>query len=338
MAAPEPSGASMRRREFIKVIGAAIAWPLAARAQQGDRIRVIAVILGYAETDPETKLRIAAFRLGLEKRGWSEGRNIRIHYFFAPADMIKEGVTKEAVALRPEVILVHGTTIAAAIQRESQEIPVVFVNVSDPVGSGFIKNMARPGANLTGVMQYEPGIVSKWLSMLKEIAPRTERVAVLANPRSSPFDYFLGAARAGAASLALEILPSPVENSPADIERVLDVLGRTPNSGFVATPDTTTTVHRDIIVALAAKHRLPAVYAFQFFVQAGGLMSYGVDPNENYRLGAAYVDRILRGDKPAELPVQAPTRFEMAVNVRAAKAIGLTMPPGLIVAADEVIE
>ena len=306
----------MRRREFIKVIGAATAWPLAARAQQGDRIRVIAVILGYAETDPETKLRIAAFRLGLEKRGWSEGRNIRIHYFFAPADMIKEGVAKEALALRPEVILVHGTTIAAAMQRESQEIPVVFVNVSDPIGSGFIKNMARPGANLTGVMQYEPGIVSKWLSMLKEIAPRTERVAVLANPKSSPFDYFLSAAQAGAASLALEILPSPVENSPADIERV----------------------HRDIIVALAAKHRLPAVYAFQFFVQAGGLMSYGVDQNENYRLGAAYVDRILRGDKPAELPVQAPTRFEMVVNVKAAKAIGLTIPPGLIVAADEVIE
>ena len=187
-------------------------------------------------------------------------------------------------------------------------------------------------------MQYEPGIVSKWLSMLKEIAPRTERVAVLANPKSSPFDYFLSAAQAGAASLALEILPSPVENSPADIERVLDALGRTPNSGFVATPDTTTTVHRDIIVALAAKHRLPAVYAFQFFVQAGGLMSYGVDQNENYRLGAAYVDRILRGDKPAELPVQAPTRFEMAVNVKAAKAIGLTIPPGLLVAADEVIE
>jgi putative tryptophan/tyrosine transport system substrate-binding protein len=329
----------MRRREFITLIGGATAaWPLAARAQQLDRIRHIAVIFGYAETDPETKLRIAALRLGLEKRGWSEGRNIRIHYFFAPADMIKEGVAKETVAIHPEVILAHGTTIAAAVQRESREIPVVFVNVSDPIGSGFITNMARPGANLTGVMQYEPGIVSKWLLMLKEIAPRTERVAVLANPKSSPFDYFLSAARAAAVSLALEIVPSPVENSPADIERVFDTLARTPNSGFVATPDTTTTVHRDIIVALAAKHRLPAVYAFQFFVQAGGLMSYGVDPNENYRLGAAYVDRILRGDKPAELPVQAPTRFETSVNIKAAKAIGLAIPPGLLVAADEVIE
>src|SRR5262245_5853326 len=329
----------MRRRDCIRVVvGASAAFPLAARALQPDRIRRIAGILGYAETDPETKLRIAAFRLGLEKRGWSEGRNIRIHYFFAPADMIKEGIAKETVAIHPEVILAHGTTIAAAIQRESREIPVVFVNVSDPIGSGFITNMARPDANLTGVMQYEPGIVSKWLSMLKEIAPRTERVAVLANPKSSPFDYFLSAARAAAASLALEIVPSPVENSPADIERVLDALGRTPNTGFVATPDTTTTVHRDILVALAAKYRLPAVYAFQFFVQAGGLMSYGVDPNENYRLGAAYVDRILRGDKPAELPVQAPTRFETSVNVKAAKAIGLAIPPGLLVAADEVIE
>jgi putative ABC transport system substrate-binding protein len=329
----------MRRREFITLLGGgAVAWPLAARAQQDDRIRLIAVILGYAETDPETKSRIAAFRLGLEKRGWSEGRNIRFHYFFAPADMPKQKVVKETVALRPEVILAHGATIAAAVQRESQGIPVVFVNVSDPIGSGFITNLARPGANLTGVMQYEPGIVSKWLSMLKEIAPRMERVAVVANPKSSPYDYFLSAARAAAASLALEIVPSPIENSPADIERVLDALGRTPNSGFVAIPDTTTILHRDIIIALAAKHRLPAVYAFGFFVQAGGLMSYGVDQNENYRLGAAYVDRILRGDKPAELPVQAPTRFEMLVNVKAAKAIGLTIPPGLLVAADEVIE
>jgi ABC-type uncharacterized transport system substrate-binding protein len=328
----------MRRREFIKVIGSAPAWPLAARAQQGDRIRPIAVVLGYAESDPETNSRIAAFRLGLEKRGWSEGRNIRIHYFFAPADMTKQKVAKETVALRPEVILAHGATIAAAVQRETQEIPVIFVNVSDPIGSGFIKSMARPGANLTGVMQYEPGIVSKWLSMLKEIAPRMERVAVVANPKSSPYDYFLSAAQAAAASLALEIVPSPIENSPADIERALDVLGRTPNSGFVATPDTTTILHRDLIIALAAKHRLPAVYAFGFFVQAGGLMSYGTDQNENYRLAASYVDRILRGDKPAELPVQAPTRFEMSVNVKAAKTIGLTIPPGLLVAADEVIE
>ena len=312
--------------------------PLAARAQQGERMRLIAVILGYAETDPETKSRIAAFRLGLEKRGWSEGRNIRIHYFFAPADVPKQKIVREAVALRPEVILVHGTTIAAVAQRESQEIPVVFVNVSDPIGSGFITNLARPGANLTGVMQYEPGIVSKWLSMLKEFAPRMERIAVVANPKSSPYDYFLSAARAAAASLALEIVPSPIEDSPADIERVLDALGRTANSGFVATPDTTTVVHRDIIIALAAKHRLPAVYAFGFFVKAGGLMSYGTDQNENYRLGAAYVDRILRGDKPADLPVQAPTKFETAVNLKTAKALGLTVPSGLLVAADEVIE
>jgi putative ABC transport system substrate-binding protein len=329
----------MRRREFIGLFGGVAAWPLAARAQQGDRIRLIAVILGYTETDPETKSRIAAFRLGLEKRGWSEDRNIRIRYFFvAPGDMAQQKIIKETVALRPELILAHGTSIAAAVQHESQEIPVVFVSVSDPIGSGFITNMARPGANLTGVMQYEPGIVSKWLSMLKEIAPRMERAAVVANPKSSPYDYFLRAARAAAASLALEILPSPIENSPADIERVLDALGRTPNSGFIAAPDTTTILHRDTIIALAAKHRLPAVYPYGFCVQAGGLMSYGTDQNENFRLGAAYVDRILRGDKPAELPVQAPTKFETSVNLKTAKALGLTVPPGLLVAADEVVE
>lgn len=329
----------MRRREFIKFIGIGAALPFAARAQQGDRTRRIGVLLGYAETDPETKLRLGAFRLGLEKRGWFEGRNIRVDYRFVTASVTQRNtLVKELVALHPEVILAHSTPVAAVVQRETHEIPVVFVNVSDPVGAGFVVSLARPGANLTGVLQYEPGIVSKWLSMLKEIAPRMQRVALVANPTTSPYDYFLGAARAAAASLALEMLPSPIENSAKDIERVLADLGGQSNIGLLVTPDNTTIQHRDLIISLAAKHRLPAVYPFDYFVKAGGLMSYGTDQDDNFRLAASYVDRILRGDKPAELPVQAPTRFQTSVNVRAAKAIGLTVPPGLLVAADEVIE
>lgn len=245
---------------------------------------------------------------------------------------------KELLALHPEVILAHSTPVAAAVQHETHEISVVFVNVSDPVGAGFITSLARPGANLTGVLQYEGGIVSKWLSMLKEIAPGMQRVALVANPTTSPYDYFLNAARTAADSLALEILPNPIKNSADDIKRVLEVLGGEQNIGLLVTPDNTTIQYRDLIISLAAKHHLPAVYPFDYFVKAGGLMSYGTDQDDNFRLAASYVDRILRGDKPAQLPVQAPTKFQTTVNVRTAKALDLTVPPGLLVAADEVIE
>lgn len=329
----------MRRREFISLLGGAATWPFVARAQQGDHVRRIGALLGYAESDPETKSRIAAFRLGLQKRGWSEGRNIQVDYRFVPANITERTtLVKELLALHPEVILAHSTPVAAAVQHETHEIPVVFVNVSDPVGAGFITSLARPGANLTGVLQYEGGIVSKWLSMLKEIAPGMQRVALVANPTTSPYDYFLSAARTAAASLALEILPNPIKNSADDIKRVLEVLGGEQNIGLLVTPDNTTIQYRDLIISLAAKHHLPAVYPFDYFVKAGGLMSYGTDQDDNFRLAASYVDRILRGDKPAELPVQAPTKFQTTVNVRTAKALGLTVPPGLLVAADEVIE
>jgi putative ABC transport system substrate-binding protein len=327
----------MRRREFITLVGGAAAWPFTARAQQG--VRCIGVLMGYAESDPETKLRIAAFRAGLAKRGWSEGHNIQIDFRFSAATASQQTtLAKELLALHPEVVLAHTTTVVAAVQRENQGTPVVFVGVSDPIGSGFVTSLARPNGNLTGVMQYEQGIVSKWLSMLKEIAPRIERVALVANPKTSPYDYFLGAARAAASSLAIEIVPSPIENSATDIERVLDALGREPNIGMLVPGDSTAVVRRDLIIALAAKYRLPAVYPFGYFIPAGGLMSYGIDQNDVFRLAASYVDRILRGDKPAELPVQAPTRFEMALNLKAAKAMDLKVPPALIVAADEVIE
>jgi putative ABC transport system substrate-binding protein len=330
----------MQRREFITVLGgAAVAWPLSLHAQQGARKRRIGILMGYAESDPETKLRIAAFRAGLAKRGWSEGHNIQIDYRFSAATESQQtALAKELLALHPEVVLAHTTTVVAAVQRESQETPVVFVGVSDPIGSGFVTSLARPNANLTGVMQYEQGIVSKWLSMLKEIAPHIERVALVANPKTSPYNYFLSAARVAAPSLSMEIVPSPIENSATDIERVIDAHGRQPNIGMLLPADSTAVVRRDLIVALAAKYRLPAVYPFGYFVPAGGLMAYGIDQNDMFRLAASYVDRILRGDKPAELPVQAPTRFEMALNLKAAKALGLRVPSGLIVAADEVIE
>ena len=329
----------MKRREFITLLGGAAAtWPLAARAQQPDRMRRIGMLIGYAEDDPETKMRLAAFRQRLEKRGWSEGRNVQIEIRFAAASADKyEPLAKELVATQPDVILAHTTQVAAALQRESRQIPIVFVNVSDPIGAGFVTSLARPGGNITGVLQYEAGVVGKWLGMLKEIAPRLERVALVGNPKTSPYDYYLRAAEAAAPLLAIKMVSSPVETA-ADIEHAINSFAGAPNGGLLLPADATVVIHRDLIISLAAKHKLPAVYAFHFMVAAGGLMSYGIDQVDTFRVAASYVDRILRGDKPADLPVQAPTKFETTVNVRTAKALGITVPPGLLVAADEVIE
>ena len=329
----------MQRREFIMLLGgAAVAWPLAARAQQADRVRRVGVLMGYAEDDPETKARLAAFRQRLEKRGWSEGRNVHIEARFAASTSSKyEPLAKELVATQPDVILAHTTPVTAALQRESRVIPIVFVNVSDPIGSGFVANLARPGGNFTGVLQYEASVVGKWLAMLKEIAPGLERVALLANPKTTPYDYFVRAAEAAATLLAIKLVPSPVATA-ADIEHAIESFAGVPNGGLLLPPDGTTILHRDLLIALAARHKLPAVYAFNFFVAAGGLMSYGTDQDDVFRLAASFVDRILRGDKPADLPVQAPTKFETSINVRTAKQLGIAIPPGLLVAADEVIE
>jgi ABC-type uncharacterized transport system substrate-binding protein len=328
----------MRRRKFIALLAGATAWPLTARAQQADRVRRIGVLIGYTEDDPETKARLAAFRQRLEKRGWTEGRNVHIETRFAGSDSSKyEPLAKELVATQPDVILAHTTRVAAALQRESRVIPIVFVNVSDPIGSGFVASLARPGKNFTGVLQYEASVVGKWLAMLKEIEPRLERVAFVANPKTTPYDYFLRAAEAAAPALSVKMVSSPVATA-ANIEQAIESFAGTPNGGLLLPPDGTTILHRDLVIALAARHKLPAVYAFDFFVAAGGLMSYGIDQDDNFRLAASYVDRILRGDKPADLPVQAPTKFETIVNLGAAKAIDLTIPPGLLVAADEVIE
>jgi ABC-type uncharacterized transport system substrate-binding protein len=329
----------MQRRSFLTLFGsAAAAWPLAARAQQPGRMRRIGVLLGLAEGDPELQAWLAAFRQGLERLGWSEGRNVRIDYRFAAASAERAQVlAKELATLQPDVILATNAPVAAALQRETRVIPIVFVAVSDPIGSGFIASLARPGGNLTGLLQYEASIIGKALAMLKEIAPGLTRAALVANSKVSPYDYFLRAAEALAPSLAIELVPTHVENA-ADIERVVDLFARVPNGGLVLPTSSTTILHRNLIIALAARHRLPAVYFGRFFVAAGGLMSYGIDRPDMYRQAATYVDRILRGEKPADLPVQAPVKYETIINLKTAKALGLTVPDLMIVRADEVIE
>jgi putative tryptophan/tyrosine transport system substrate-binding protein len=287
------------RRAFITLLGGAAAWPLAARAQQAGGTRRVGVLAAQAEDDPDMKARLAGFRQGLEKLGWLERRNVSIDTRFAAGRAGRfQVLSKELVALQPDVILAHTTPVAAALQRESRTIPIVFVSVSDPIGSGFVASLARPGGNLTGVLQYEASITGKWLGMLKEIAPGLARAALLANPKTTAYDYFRRSAEALAPSLAIELVPSPVENA-TDIERAIESFARAPNGGLVLPPDSTTLLHRDLIISLANRNRLPTVYALRAYVTAGGLMSYDTDQVDVLRKAAIYVDRILRGAKPA---------------------------------------
>jgi putative ABC transport system substrate-binding protein len=329
----------MRRRKFISLLGsAAAAWPLTARAQQPGGMRRVGVLSALAEDDPEMRASLAAFRQGLDRLGWWEGRNVRIDYRFAHANVDQhQALATELVALQPDVILAHTTPVAAALARESRTIPIVFLYVSDPVGSGFVASLARPDRNLTGLLLYEASITGKWLAMLREIAPGLTRAAFMANPKTTPYDYFLRAAEAAAQSLAIELVPSRVETA-ADIERAIESFARVPNGGLVLPPDFTTSLQSDLIIALAARHRLPAVYSVRFFVANGGLMSYGVaSSGDNYRIAATYVDRILRGDKPADLPVQVPVKYETVLNLKTAKALGITIPESILLQANDVI-
>ena len=259
----------MRRREFVGLL-ATVSAPLGASAQPAERMRRIGVLVGLAENDPEMKQRLAGFRQGLEKLGWSEGVNVRIDYRFAPAGTQAHLLARELVALQPDVILAQSTPATAALKPETSTIPIVFAGVADPIGSGFVASLSRPGGNLTGLLQYEEGITGKWLAMLKEIAPNLTRAALLANPKTAAFDYFLRSAKTRAPSLAIEVVPIPIENAN-DIERSIEGFAREPNGGLVLPPDTTTVIHRDLIITLAAQHRLPAVYALRVFVAAGGL-------------------------------------------------------------------
>ena len=328
----------MKRREFITLLGgAAAAWPLAARAQQPSGMRRIGVFMSVPADDARVLLQ--AFRQELERLSWSPERDIHIDYRFeaGKSDLILP-LSRELVGLQPDVIVGQSTKITAALQRETRAIPVVFNHVSDPIGSGFVASLARPGGNLTGVLLYESGIVGKWLAMLKEIAPRLTRVALVGNPNTSPFEYFRGAAEATAGPLALTLVPTIIENNDADIERAIDTFASEPDGGLMVFPDPIVTARRDLLISLAARYRLPAVYPWGSYVHAGGLMSYGTDAIDIFRLSASYVDRILRGSNPAQLPVQTPTKYETVVNLKTAKAIGFEVPPSLLVRADNVIE
>ena len=279
----------MKRRTFIALLGGAAAWPLGAHAQQPDQRRHIGVLTALAEDDPENRARLAAFRYGLEKRGWSEGRNLRIDYRFAPAASPDQAqpFAKQLVALRPDVLFAQGTVVVTALQRETREIPIVFAGLADPIGSGFIASLPHPGSNITGVMLYEPSVTGKWLSMLKEIAPQLTRAAFVYDPETATYgNYYLRAAEPLSRSLGIDLVPTLVANT-VEIERAIEVFARVPNSGLVLPPNVTTTAHRDLIVELAARHHLPAVYHIRPFVTAGGLMSYGVDFTDVFRQAAS---------------------------------------------------
>jgi putative tryptophan/tyrosine transport system substrate-binding protein len=327
----------MKRRAFITLLGGAAAWPLAARAQQGERMRRVGVLIALPENDPELQKWIAALRRGLEKLGWSEGRNIQLDYRFAPAGARAPALAKELLALHPDVILAFSTPVAAAFQRETRTIPIVFIGIADAVAQGFVHSLARPEGNLTGLTMYEASVSG---SMLKEIEPQVTHIAFVANPKTAPYyQVYLEGAKLAAPSVGVEPVFIPIENDAANIEQAITAFARdVPKGGMVVVGDSTTNAHRDLIISLAARHRLPAVYWNTFFVAAGGLMSYAVDWVNEFGQAAYYLDRILRGAKPADLPVQAATKFVTALNVKTAKALGLTVPPGLLVAADEVIE
>jgi putative ABC transport system substrate-binding protein len=329
----------MRRREFITLCSAAAAWPLAARAQQGERMRRIGVLMAYAESVPEAQAWVAAFREGLQKLGWTEGRNIRIDIRWATGD--REAIqrfAKELVALQPDLIVSSTTPPTAALLQQTRAIPIIFALVADPIGSGFVASFPRPGGNVTGFINYEPTIASKWLELLKEIAPRVNQVAFLFNPATAPhFEYYLNPFKAAAASFGLEAIAAPVRDT-SELESVIAAQAREPNSGLMVMPDSFTTSRRVEIISLAARYRLPVIYPYREFAEVGGLLSYGLDRLDNYRRAATYADRILKGEKPSELPVQAPVKFELTINLKTAKALGLDVPTQLQQRADEVIE
>ena len=329
----------MRRRDFIVCVGAVFAWPVGASAQQADLVRRIGVLLPYGDSDPEAESHLSAITEELKRLGWSRDRNIRIDVRFAAGIPDRyPSLAKELVALQPNVMLSESTPAAAALKQETRSIPIVFVGVSDPVGSGFVTSLARPDGDLTGMMQYESGITGKWLAMLKEVAPALAHVAFVANSKFRGYEYFWRSAEAAARALAIELIPKQITNNAADIENAIESFAQMPKGGLLFVPDATIIAHRDLVIALAARYRLPAVYPWRYFVTAGALMSYGIDNIDVLQKAASYVDRILRGAKPADLPVQAPTKFETAVNLRAAKALGLTIPPTLLATADEVVE
>jgi putative tryptophan/tyrosine transport system substrate-binding protein len=326
------------RREFITLLGAAVAWPVAARAQQPERMRRIGILMAAASDDAQFQARVGAFLQGLQQLGWSIGRNVRIDARWATTNAgdIRRHAA-ELAALAPDVILAHGSSTVGPLLQATRTVPIVFTVLADPVGAGFVDSLARPGGNVTGFMVGEYSLSGKWLELLKEIAPRVTRAAVVRDPTLSTGLGQFGAIQAVAPSLGVDVSPINVRDA-GEMEHAITTFARSPNSGLVLTSSVVVARHRDLIITLAARHKLPAVYNERYFVAAGGLISYGSDFLDQYRLAAGYVDRILRGEKPADLPVQAPTNFKLTINLKAAKALGLEVPPTLLARADEVIE
>lgn len=335
------SGADLRRREFIKAIaGSAGTWPLTARSQQSEKLRRIGVLMAHRESDPEFQDYLEAFRQGLEKFGWVEGRNIRIDTRWGALDdaELRQQSAKEILALNPDIILTQNTPPTASMLQQTRTVPVVFVIVTDPVGSGFVRSLSRPGGNATGFTIMEPTTSGKWLELLKEIAPQVKRAAFLYNPRTAPYaDYYLRPFDAAAASLGVEAVAATVD-STSDLERVFATQAQGSDTGLVVMPDGFLNVYRTEIVLLAARYHLPVVYPWRFFTELGGLMSYGFDQRDSFRTAAGYIDRILKGEKPADLPVQAPIKYELVINRKTAKMLGLTLPTSLVGRADDLIE
>ena len=335
----EASGEAMRRRDFIKVIGGAAAtWPVAVRSQQGERMRRIGVLMFSAKEDPQSMLKLGAFVEQLQRLNWTKDNNAQIDIRWDAADTARSrSYVAELLALAPDIIVSHGSPATAALQEATRTLPIVFVNVTDPVGAGYVASLARPGGNATGFSYVEYGMSGKWLELLKEIAPRVTRAAVLRDPSHALGTGQLGAIQSVAPSLRIEITPMDVRDA-GEIERTITDFARAPNGGLIVSAAAGAANHRKLIITLAAQHKLPTVYFQSSFVEDGGLISYGPDPVDGFRKAALYVDRILKGERPADLPVQAPTKYELAINLKTAKALDLPVPSSLIGRADEVIE
>jgi putative ABC transport system substrate-binding protein len=328
----------MKRREFITLLGGAAAWPLTARAQQGERMRRIGILLPAASDDAQLQTWVGAFLQTLALLGWTIGHNVRIDTRWATANAaeIRRHAT-ELVALAPDVILAYGASTVGALLQATRTVPIVFPVVVDPVGAGFVDSLARPGGNVTGFMTYEYSMGGKWLELLKQIAPGMMRAAVLRDPTQGGGTSVFAAIQAMAPSLGVEANPVNMRDTN-EIERAVAAFARSPNGGLIVPGSAAATLHRDLIIALAARHKLPAVYYERFFATAGGLISYGPDQIDQFRRAAGYIDRILKGEKPGDLPVQAPTKYELVINLKTARALGLVVPPGVLASADEVIE
>ena len=330
----------MRRREFITLLGGtAAAWPLAARAEQSDRMRRIGVLMRFAESDPTAQSWVGAFQNALAKLGWTEGSNLRIELRWAAADPDKiRSFARELVDLRPDAIFDQTTPVTGALASETQTIPIVFVYVADPIGSGFAPSLARPGGNITGFTYLEPTTGGKWVGLLKEIAPRTAHVAILFNPATTPpLKFYMPSIQAAASSFAIEASSAPV-HAKDEIEGVIAAQARNPGGGLLVMPDVFNDANRELIIGLAARLGVPAIYPRPVFAESGGLIAYGADLTEQFRQAAGYIDRILKGANPGDLPIQQPSKFELAINVKTAKALGLNIPQSVLLLADEVIE